>query len=59
MDVFMCLVGVILLYVGFVAWVLEGGSLDERGVSGLSFNRRGLRGDHRALLLLGSRRKGR
>ena len=24
MDVFMCLVGVILLYVGFVAWVLEG-----------------------------------
>ncbi len=29
MDVFMCLVGVVLLYVGFVAWVLEGDSLDE------------------------------
>lgn len=29
MDVFMCFVGVVLLYVGFVAWVLEGGSIDE------------------------------
>ena len=29
MDAFMCLVGVVLLYVGFVAWVLEGDSFDE------------------------------
>lgn len=29
MDVFMCLLGIVLLYVGFVAWVLEGDLLDE------------------------------